>query len=129
MEQYRQAKAGAQSPPATAEAPESVVQRSAAPPLSTVPPLPPPACLPLASPCQAGSASLPANPEATPPPVKRKRKSRWGSEDDKVELPLPHIPIPIKQEVEVLDPNIPSLSGKGISFIYSTSINNQAYAQ
>ncbi|KAG7273194.1 hypothetical protein CRUP_019321 [Coryphaenoides rupestris] len=101
VEQYRQAKAGAQSPPATAEAPESV---------SAVPPLPPPACLPLASPSQPGSVSLPANPEATPPPVKRKRKSRWGSEDDKVELPLPHIPIPIHQEVEVLDPNLPSLS-------------------
>lgn len=42
-------------------------------------------------------------------PVKRKRKSRWGSEDDKVNLPMPSIIIP--QEINVPDPNAPSLSG------------------
>uniref|UniRef100_A0A8C5B7U7 SURP and G-patch domain-containing protein 1 n=1 Tax=Gadus morhua TaxID=8049 RepID=A0A8C5B7U7_GADMO len=45
---------------------------------------------------------------ASPPPVKRKRKSRWGSEDDKVELPIPLSAI--KQEVDVPDANTPSLS-------------------
>ncbi|CAL8345559.1 unnamed protein product [Merluccius merluccius] len=106
VEHYRQSKA-AQSPPATAEVPELVVQRPAAPPLSAVPPPPPPAFYPYV-PNQLGSTPLSPNPEATPPPVKRKRKSRWGSEDDKVELPLPHIAV--HQEVEVPDPNTPSLS-------------------
>lgn len=43
------------------------------------------------------------------PPVKRKRKSRWGSEDDKVQLPIP--PIVIPQDINVPDPETPSLSG------------------
>ena len=43
------------------------------------------------------------------PPVKRKRKSRWGSEDDKVQLPVPAIVIP--EDVGFPQPNIPSLSG------------------
>lgn len=47
--------------------------------------------------------------ESETPPVKRKRKSRWGSEDDKVELPLPSIVVP--PEINVPDPNAPSLSG------------------
>lgn len=106
VEQYRQSKA-AQSSPATAEVPELVVQRSAAPPLSAAPPPPPSARYPYV-PNQLGSTPLPPNPEATPPPVKRKRKSRWGSEDDKVELPLTHIAI--HQDIEVPDPTTPSLS-------------------
>lgn len=47
--------------------------------------------------------------QAENPPVKRKRKSRWGSEDDKVELPIP--PIIVPQETDVPDPNISCLSG------------------
>ncbi|XP_067109948.1 SURP and G-patch domain-containing protein 1 isoform X1 [Osmerus mordax] len=35
-----------------------------------------------------------------PPAVKRKRKSRWGSEDDKVELPLPPIIIPPEEYLD-----------------------------
>ncbi|TNN78085.1 SURP and G-patch domain-containing protein 1 [Liparis tanakae] len=42
------------------------------------------------------------------PPVKRKRKSRWGSEDDRVELHIP--PIIVPQEFHVPDPNTPCLS-------------------
>ncbi|XP_011614782.2 SURP and G-patch domain-containing protein 1 isoform X1 [Takifugu rubripes] len=48
--------------------------------------------------------------EAEPVPVKRKRKSRWGSEDDKVNLPMPSIVIP--QEINLPDPNAPSLSAQ-----------------
>ncbi|CAL8281562.1 unnamed protein product [Lota lota] len=107
VEQFRQSKA-ARGSPATAEVPELVVQRPAAPPLTAVPPPPPPARYPYV-PNQTGSPPpLAPNPEATPPPVKRKRKSRWGSEDDKVELPLPHVAV--HQEVDIPDPNTPSLS-------------------
>lgn len=48
--------------------------------------------------------------EAEAPPVKRKRKSRWGSEDDKVVFPSP--PIVIPQEINFEDPNTPSLSAQ-----------------
>lgn len=58
---------------------------------------------------QPNAAPRPHIPEADNPPVKRKRKSRWGSEDDKVELPMP--PIVVPQEINLPDPNIPSLSG------------------
>ncbi|XP_060940465.1 SURP and G-patch domain-containing protein 1 [Limanda limanda] len=44
------------------------------------------------------------------PPVKRKRKSRWGSEDDKVDFPMP--PIIIPQEIHVPDPTLPCLSAQ-----------------
>ncbi|XP_054625134.1 SURP and G-patch domain-containing protein 1 isoform X2 [Dunckerocampus dactyliophorus] len=46
------------------------------------------------------------------PPVKRKRKSRWGAEDDKVELPIPTIVVP--QDISVPDPNMPSLSAQDL---------------
>ncbi|KAK7945731.1 hypothetical protein WMY93_001459 [Mugilogobius chulae] len=42
------------------------------------------------------------------PPVKRKRKSRWGSEDDKVQLPIPSIVIP--EDIGFPQPSIPTLS-------------------
>ncbi|XP_056277462.1 SURP and G-patch domain-containing protein 1 isoform X2 [Pseudoliparis swirei] len=42
------------------------------------------------------------------PPVKRKRKSRWGSVDDKVELHIPPIIVPL--EIHVPEPNTPCLS-------------------
>lgn len=51
-------------------------------------------------------ASFPKSQEPETPPVKRKRKSRWGAEDDKVELPIPPIVVP----PEVQDPNAPALS-------------------
>ncbi|XP_028987475.1 SURP and G-patch domain-containing protein 1 isoform X2 [Betta splendens] len=59
---------------------------------------------------QLKTACQPQIQESEPPPVKRKRKSRWGSEDDKVELPLPSIVVP--QEINVPDPNAPSLSAQ-----------------
>nr|XP_015812641.2 SURP and G-patch domain-containing protein 1 [Nothobranchius furzeri] len=51
--------------------------------------------------------------ESATPPVKRKRKSRWGSEDDKVHLPIP--PVVIPPEVNIPDPNAPSLSVQELS--------------
>lgn len=60
-------------------------------------------------PIAVNPTSQPRLQEAENPPVKRKRKSRWGSEDDKVELPIP--PIIVPQETDVPDPNIPCLSG------------------
>ncbi|XP_034559538.1 SURP and G-patch domain-containing protein 1 [Notolabrus celidotus] len=55
-------------------------------------------------------ASFPKNQETETPPVKRKRKSRWGAEDDKVELPIPPIIVP----PEVPDPNAPALSANDL---------------
>lgn len=58
------------------------------------------------------------------PPVKRKRKSRWGSEDDKVKLPVP--PIVVPNEITPEDPNTPSLSGTYTYFesmIYTSIID------
>ncbi|XP_026170038.1 SURP and G-patch domain-containing protein 1 isoform X2 [Mastacembelus armatus] len=68
-------------------------QQPAAPPLQENP-------LPLKP------AILPHIQESETPPVKRKRKSRWGSEDDKVELPVP--PIVVAQDMNVQD--TPALS-------------------
>lgn len=56
------------------------------------------------------SSSAVHSQESETPPVKRKRKSRWGSEDDKVQLPIP--PIVIPPEIIVPDPNAPTLTGK-----------------
>ncbi|CAL1579803.1 unnamed protein product [Knipowitschia caucasica] len=56
-------------------------------------------------------------PSIEAPPVKRKRKSRWGSEDDKVPLPIPSIVIP--EDVGFPQLNIPSLSAqelKGLGY-------------
>uniref|UniRef100_A0A3Q0SKS3 SURP and G-patch domain containing 1 n=1 Tax=Amphilophus citrinellus TaxID=61819 RepID=A0A3Q0SKS3_AMPCI len=59
---------------------------------------------------QQSRPSAPNTKESETPPVKRKRKSRWGSEEDKVELPVP--PIVIPHEISVPDPNTPSLSAQ-----------------
>ncbi|KAM9844782.1 SURP and G-patch domain-containing protein 1 [Aulostomus maculatus] len=45
-------------------------------------------------------------------PAKRKRKSRWGAEDDKVELPIP--PIVIPSEIIAPDPDTPALSAQDL---------------
>lgn len=55
-------------------------------------------------------------------PAKRKRKSRWGSEEDKVNLPMPSIVIP--QEINASDPNAPSLSGTSQLRISSETSDN-----
>ncbi|KAJ8011630.1 hypothetical protein DPEC_G00060260 [Dallia pectoralis] len=75
------------------------VNRPAAPPLTAPPPPPPPHY-----PHLVGQVKLEQDLEikqeaVTPPVLKRKRKSRWGSEDDKVDLPLPPIIMP-KEEPE-----------------------------
>lgn len=56
-------------------------------------------------------AFVPHTQESETPPAKRKRKSRWGSEDDKVTLPIPPIVIP-QEMLNVEDPNTPSLSAQ-----------------
>ncbi|XP_029310057.1 SURP and G-patch domain-containing protein 1 [Cottoperca gobio] len=88
LQEYRAAASQSSSLPAAESGTDP--QRSAAPPISGIP--------------------QPHNREAETPPVKRKRKSRWGSEDDKVELPI--LPIIIPQELNVPDPHTPSLSAQ-----------------
>ncbi|KAM9349626.1 SURP and G-patch domain-containing protein 1 [Symphorus nematophorus] len=95
VQEYRATASQITSPPAAESGAD--LQRPAAPPLQEMPP-------------SLNHASLPHNQEAETPPVKRKRKSRWGSEDDKVELPIP--PIIVPQEINVPDPNTPSLSAQ-----------------
>ncbi|KAM4605031.1 SURP and G-patch domain-containing protein 1 [Polymixia lowei] len=108
VEEYRQAKPS-QSPPSPSAESGVGVQRPAAPPLPGVPPPPPPNYPHLVS--QVDGVSPPhGQGEAATPPVKRKRKSRWGSEDDKVQLPIP--PIIIPQEVDNPEPSTPSLSAQ-----------------
>uniref|UniRef100_A0A3B3U4P5 SURP and G-patch domain containing 1 n=1 Tax=Poecilia latipinna TaxID=48699 RepID=A0A3B3U4P5_9TELE len=69
--------------------------------------------LPVSSPHNLTSTSVPQHQESETPPVKRKRKSRWGSEEDKVQLPV--APIVIPQDINVPDPNTPSLSAQELS--------------
>ncbi|XP_071346848.1 SURP and G-patch domain-containing protein 1 [Trachinotus anak] len=95
VEEYRAAASQSSSPPAAES--RTDVERPTAPPLPGIPP-------PL------NPASLPSNQESCTPPFKRKRKSRWGSEDDKVELPIPSVVVP--QEINVPDPNTPALSAQ-----------------
>lgn len=56
------------------------------------------------------ASSSPHSTEADNPPVKRKRKSRWGSEDERVELPIPQVVA--SPENNVADPDAASLTGK-----------------
>ncbi|KAM9428806.1 SURP and G-patch domain-containing protein 1-like isoform 1-T1 [Salvelinus alpinus] len=96
VEEYRQAK-NDQSPPIKQE-PGVGLTRPAAPPLTYPPP-------PSHYPNLLGQVKLEPGLEikeevAGPPMVKRKRKSRWGSEDDKVDLSLPPIIIPKEEEPE-----------------------------
>ncbi|XP_070701629.1 SURP and G-patch domain-containing protein 1 isoform X2 [Pempheris klunzingeri] len=95
LREYRAAASRSSSPPAAES--RTDLQRPAAPPLAGF-------SAPL------NLTSVPHVQEAETPPVKRKRKSRWGSEDDKVELPIP--PIIVPQEINVPDPNTPSLSAQ-----------------
>ncbi|XP_076000925.1 SURP and G-patch domain-containing protein 1 isoform X2 [Genypterus blacodes] len=93
VEEYRLSAAFPSSPPPAAEAWTEVLPPSA-PPLQVRPLL--------------NSAPLTNNQDAEGPPVKKKRKSRWGAEDDKIDLPIP--PIIVPEEVIAPDPNTPSLS-------------------
>lgn len=104
VEEYRLSAAFPSSSPPAAES-RTEVQPPPAPPLQQVPP-------PL------NSAPLSQNQEAEAPPVKRKRKSRWGAEDDKIELPIP--PIIVPPELNGPDPNTPSLSGTRTCVLHAT---------
>ncbi|KAM8850422.1 SURP and G-patch domain-containing protein 1 [Spinachia spinachia] len=106
VQEYRAA--SQRSSPPTAK-PMIDFQRSAAPP-------PPSSSSSSASssvkpPAQNPPSLLHAQ-EADAPPIKRKRKSRWGSEDDKVELHIP--PIIVPPEINVPDPNTPFLSAQDL---------------
>lgn len=57
------------------------------------------------------ASSSPHSTEADNLPVKRKRKSRWGSEDERVELPIPQVVVPPDN---VPDPDVASLTGEFI---------------
>ncbi|XP_040026747.2 SURP and G-patch domain-containing protein 1 [Gasterosteus aculeatus] len=105
VQEYRAAAAQSSSPPAAK--PLIDFQRPAA----AAPPPPPPSSSSVKPPA-ANPASLLHGQEADTPPVKRKRKSRWGSEDDKVELHIP--PIVIPPEINVPDPNAPFLSAQDL---------------
>lgn len=94
LQEYRAAASQSSSPPAAESGTD--LQRPSAPAFYGNPP-------------HLNSASQPHTQEAGTPPVKRKRKSRWGSEDDKVEMHIPHINI--AQCIPVADPDIPCLSG------------------
>lgn len=82
------------TPSAAATAAGTNLRQPAAPPVSSA----------------VNPSSSPHSTEADNPPVKRKRKSRWGSEDERVELPVPQIVIP--PEIGVPDPDAPALSGE-----------------
>lgn len=58
----------------------------------------------------ANAGSSPQSTEADNPPVKRKRKSRWGSEDERVELPIPQVVAPPDDNVP--DPDVAALTGE-----------------
>lgn len=93
LQEYRATAPQSSSPPPAELATD--FQRSAAP------------SLPAVSPSLNTTSQIQ---ESETPPVKRKRKSRWGSEDDKVELPIPQIVIP--PEITVPDPDGPSLTAQ-----------------
>ncbi|CAN9502880.1 unnamed protein product [Ophioblennius macclurei] len=90
--------------------------QSSSPPPAPAPAPPPPAAHPHTHTQPAAAAppllvpSLNHIQESEPPPVKRKRKSRWGSEDDRVELPVPSIVVP--QEIPDPDPDTPALTAQ-----------------
>ncbi|XP_054031097.1 SURP and G-patch domain-containing protein 1 [Dryobates pubescens] len=108
LEEFRKAKS---SPACAPPAGEPSLKRKSSPEASPAPlcpplPLPSPAAVPLPSPLPVPPAVPPALPSAsstTPPEppapapapaagtTKKKRKSRWGPEEDKVELPLPQL--------------------------------------
>ncbi|XP_048844677.1 SURP and G-patch domain-containing protein 1 [Brienomyrus brachyistius] len=81
VEEFRQAKAG-QSPPAHAAEAASGHRRQGGPSLH-----------------QQASMGNPAH-RAELASSKRKRKSRWGSEEDRVEMPLPSVVIPAEADPE-----------------------------
>lgn len=85
LEEFRKAKAG---PTGTLMAPDLSLKRKS-PPETPLGSLPPAAACPASSapsPAVTPAPTIPGKP-ATTATVKKKRKSRWGPEEDKVELP------------------------------------------
>ncbi|KAM4556790.1 SURP and G-patch domain-containing protein 1 isoform 2-T2 [Fundulus diaphanus] len=97
LQEYRSTSESSSPPPAD---PRTDVQRPAVSSVRGISP-------------KLNSSPVPQSQESETPPVKRKRKSRWGSEDDKVQLPVP--PIVIPHDINVPDPNTPSLSVQELS--------------
>lgn len=93
MEEYRQAK--------SRSAPLSSVESSLGTKRSVATP-------PSPTPYNLSSSKAEQNQDLAPTGVKRKRKSRWGSEGDRVELPVPSVVIP---QMVKPDPDSPALSG------------------
>ncbi|XP_060762314.1 SURP and G-patch domain-containing protein 1 isoform X2 [Neoarius graeffei] len=90
VEHYRQAKSRS-APPSNVESSSGTKRPVAAPP----------------SPNNFSSAQTEQNQDDAPTGAKRKRKSRWGSECDRVELPDPSVVVP---QMVKPDPDAPSLS-------------------
>ncbi|KAM9719972.1 SURP and G-patch domain-containing protein 1 [Menidia menidia] len=95
LKDYRDGPCRSSSPPAAAD-----VRRPSASPVPGIPSV-------------LSSTSVPPKQESETPPIKRKRKSRWGSEDDKVQLPIP--PIVVPAEINTQDSDTPSLSAQELS--------------
>lgn len=118
LEEFRKAKAGPTGPPM---APDLGLKH-------TSPPETPLGSLPTATACPISSAPLPTiNPSSAAPgklastaTMKRKRKSRWGPEEDKVELPPAEL---VQRDVDASPsplsggpPPLPSLLGRSDIF-------------
>ncbi|NXM29995.1 SUGP1 protein, partial [Oxyruncus cristatus] len=88
LEEFRKAKAS----PGCAPFPgEPSLKRKTSPEASPSPLGFPSLPLPLPSPLPLPLPTTPTTPTAAPGTTKKKRKSRWGPEEDKVELPLPQL--------------------------------------
>ncbi|XP_053507016.1 SURP and G-patch domain-containing protein 1 isoform X2 [Ictalurus furcatus] len=92
VEEYRQAKSRS-TPPSSVESSSGTKRSVATPPSPT--------------PYNLSSSKAEQNQDLAPTGVKRKRKSRWGSEGDRVELPVPSVVIP---QMVKPDPDSPALS-------------------
>ncbi|KAI1891714.1 hypothetical protein AGOR_G00146610 [Albula goreensis] len=116
VEEFRQGPQR-QSPPPQPREPTTGLKRPAAPPLTTPPPPPPPPALnpQLVSPTNLGLTSGMGG-DTAPPATKRKRKSRWGSEDDKVDIPMPPIIIPPESEPEPEGPTLSAQELRGLGY-------------
>ncbi|KAF4076425.1 hypothetical protein AMELA_G00214950 [Ameiurus melas] len=92
VEEYRQAK-NRSAPPSSVESSSGTKRSVATPPTPTT--------------YNLSSSKAEQNQDLAPTGAKRKRKSRWGSEGDRVELPVPSVVIP---QMVKPDPDSPALS-------------------
>ncbi|XP_072525121.1 SURP and G-patch domain-containing protein 1 [Salminus brasiliensis] len=102
VEEYRHAKTSSTSPP------------SVEPSMCTTRPVP---CSPTAALHTLSSAQVePQSQESAPTSAKRKRKSRWGAVDDKVDLPIPPIVIPQMASTESETPSLSEQELRGLGY-------------